>query len=81
MKNDQNSFYYNRVLEMFDEILKALKAKNHDEWLTMNQVAAYTKLSEPTLHRYIRRNLIKVSKQTGRLLFKKSNVDAFLEGK
>ena len=81
MKNDQNSFYYNRVLEMFDEILKALKVKNQDEWLTMNQVTAYTKLSEPTLHRYIRRNLIKVSKQTGRLLFKKSNVDAFLEGK
>ena len=80
MKNDQYTFFYNQILDMFDEIMKALKGKNSDEWLTMNQVAAYTKLSEPTLHRYIQRGLIKVSKQTGRLLFKKSNVDAFLEG-
>jgi excisionase family DNA binding protein len=80
MKNNQNSFYFNRVLEMFNKILKALKVKEPDEWLTMNQVSTYSKLSEPTLHRYIRRGQIKVSKQTGRLLFKKSNVDAFLEG-
>ena len=45
MKNDQNTFFYNQILEMFDEIIKALKGKNPDEWLTMNQVAAYTKLS------------------------------------
>ena len=75
---DYKSTY--RVNEILDEILDTIKKDKPDEWLTIRQVVNYTKLSEPTIRRYIRSGSIKVSKETGRLLFKKSYVDKWLNG-
>ena len=75
---DYKSTY--RMSEILDEILDTIKKDKPDEWLTIRQVVNYTKLSEPTIRRYIRSGSIKVSKETGRLLFKKSYVDKWLNG-
>ena len=66
--------------EMFSEILKAIKRDRPDEWLNISQAAQYAKLSEQTIRRYVRFGALKVSKKTGRLLFKKSNLDRWLNG-
>ena len=51
-----------------------------DEWLTIKEVIQYSKLSEATIRRYIQRGNLKVSKQTGRILIKRSKVDEWLNG-
>ena len=52
----------------------------NDEWLTIKEVIQYSKLSEATIRRYIKRGNLKVSKQTGRILVKRSKVDEWLNG-
>ena len=71
---------YRETTEMFSEILKAIKRDRPDEWLNISQAAQYAKLSEQTIRRYVRLGALKVSKKTGRLLFKKSNLDHWLNG-
>ena len=58
------------------------KSINHyqDEWMTMQDIIQYTKLSYTTIMRYIMRVNLKVSKQTGRILARKSKVDEWLNG-
>tara|TARA_Y100000591_G_C21224283_1_gene401438 strand:+ start:297 stop:479 length:183 start_codon:yes stop_codon:yes gene_type:complete len=58
------------------------KSINHyqDEWMTMQDIIQYTKLSYATIMRYIMRGNLKVSKQTGRILARKSKVDEWLNG-
>ena len=51
-----------------------------DEGMTMKDVIQYSKLSYATIIRYIRRGNLKVSKQTGRILIRRSNVDNWLNG-
>ncbi len=53
---------------------------NMDEWMTLKEVRHYSKLSESTIRRYIQRGNLKVSKQTGRVLVKRSKVDEWLNG-
>ena len=52
----------------------------NDEWLTIKEVIQYSKLSDATIRRYILRGNLKVSKQTGRILVKRSKVDEWLNG-
>ena len=52
--------------------------KSSEEWLTIHDVVRYTKLSQPTIRRYIKKGKIKASKATGRLLFKRSSIDSWL---
>jgi len=69
-----------RINEILDEILETIKKDRPDEWMTIRQVVNYTKLSDQTIRRYIRGGFLKVSNRTGRLLFKKSNIDRWLNG-
>ena len=54
--------------------------KYTDEWMTIREIKLYTKLSESTIRRYIQRENLKVSNQTGRILVKRSKVDEWLNG-
>jgi len=66
------------VLEAIRE-LKSLIIKGHaDNWMTLKEVQTYTHLSESTIRRYIDKGTLKASQKTGRLLFKRSDVDRFL---
>ena len=53
---------------------------HNDEWMTIGQVVKYSKLSTATIRRYINRGNLKASKQTGRILVKRSKVDEWLNG-
>ncbi len=78
MVKQENTY---RINEILDEILDTIKKDRPDEWMTIRQVVNYTKLSQPTIRRYVNAGFLKVSKQTGRLLFKKSNIDRWLTSK
>ena len=58
-----------RVNEVLNEILDIVKKGSPDEWLTIRQAVNYTKLSQPTIRRYVRKGELKASKNTGRVLF------------
>ena len=77
MSNYESTY---RTNELLTELLDTVKEDKPDEWLTINEVSHYTKLSEPTIRRYIKTGKLKASKETGRLLFKKSNIDRWLNG-
>ena len=57
---------------------KLLSGKNSNTWMTIREACEYSRLSEPTLRRNIRLGSLKVSETTGRLLFKKSEIDKWL---
>jgi|TARA_B100001964_G_C13771933_1_gene396391 excisionase family DNA binding protein len=60
---------------------KTKEAKFGDYWLSTKEVESYTSVSNKTLARAINRGKLKVSKATGKNLFKKSWVDRWLENK
>lgn len=57
-----------------------MKANIQDQWLTQKDVCDYTGLSPSTIYRATLRGELKVSKRTGKNLFRKSWVDNFLNG-
>ena len=68
-----------RILEQLDEIKSILTGKMNDKWMTIKEVTQYSNLSESTIRRASKRGVLKASQSTGRLLFKKSNVDKWLQ--
>ena len=69
-----------RILEQLDEIKSMLTGKINDKWLTIKEVTKYSNLSESTIRRAVKRGTLKASNQTGRLLFKYTDVDNWLKG-
>ncbi len=55
-----------------------MKNNLFDRWLDLKDVCEYTGLSSSTLHRAIQKGELKVSKKTGKNLFKKEWIDNFL---
>jgi len=47
-------------------------------WLTVKDVCRYTKLSPSTIFRATQKGVLKVSKKTGKNLYRKEWVDRFL---
>lgn len=68
------------VMEKLDEIHHLLKRKVRDRWLNLQDVCAYSSLSESTIRRAVRVERLKASRQTGKLLFRTSWVDRWLSG-
>jgi len=48
------------------------------KWFNLKQTIEYTGLSASTIHRHIKLGALKVSKKTGKLLFKQSWIDNWL---
>ena len=69
-----------RILELLSEIKSLIKGKVNERWLTLKEVSEYTSLSESTIRRAIQKGVLKSSNKTGRLLFKVSSVDRWLNG-
>ena len=68
------------LLEKLDEIKSILKGRTNDKWLKIDEVCKYSSISDSTIRRAVRRGTLKASTSTGRLLFKKSDVDRWLRG-
>ena len=71
---------YSEIINQLRNIQKSLNTKTEDVWLTLKDVCDYTGLSPSTIHRATQRGELKVSKKTGKNLFKKAWVDTFLGG-
>ena len=69
-----------RILELLNEIKSLIIGKMNERWLTLKEVSEYTSLSESTIRRAIQKGVLKSSNKTGRLLFKVSSVDRWLNG-
>lgn len=69
-----------KILELLNEIKSLIIGKVNERWLTLKEVSEYTSLSESTIRRAIQKGVLKSSDKTGRLLFKVSSVDRWLNG-
>ena len=69
-----------RLIELLNEIKTLILGKVNERWLTLIEVSDYASVSESTIRRAIVKGNLKSSKVTGRLLFKVSSVDRWLNG-
>lgn len=69
-----------RLIELLNEIKTLILGKVNERWLTLKEVSDYASVSENTIRRAIVKGNLKSSKVTGRLLFKVSSVDRWLNG-
>ena len=67
------------IIERLDRIEKKIDEKLSDKWMNTKDVAKYTTLSIQTIHRGIRKGELKVTKGTGKNLFKRSWVDRWVQ--
>jgi len=68
------------VIEKLDELHKLVRGNIQNKWLNLQEVSAYSSLSESTIRRAVKRGSLKASHVTGKLLFKVSSVDNWLKG-
>ena len=76
MDVDLNRMILKKITKIQDQILN----NNHDEWMCMKDVVKYTKLSDSSIRRAIKKGCLKVSKRTGKNLLKQSWIDKWLRG-
>ena len=69
-----------RIMEMLTEMKEMIQGNISDKWMNMKDVCNYVNLSESTVRRAIRKGSLKASHSTGKLLFKVSSVDRWLNG-
>ena len=67
------------ILKKINKIQDHLLKNNQDEWMCIKDVVQYTKLSESTIRRAIEKGL-RVSRQTGKILCRRSWIDQWLGG-
>tara|TARA_B100001964_G_C13652116_1_gene345202 strand:- start:248 stop:475 length:228 start_codon:yes stop_codon:yes gene_type:complete len=69
------------ISEQIERLGKKIDDKLSDRWLTTKEVCQYTGLSVKTVFRAIQLGSLKVSKGTGKNLFRRSWVDKWVEGR
>ena len=69
-----------RTIELLYEIKSLIQQRVSNRWLCIRDVVNYTGLSENTIRRSVKRGVLKSSRVTGKLLFKVSSVDQWLNG-
>jgi len=68
------------ISEKLDRIEKLLVTNTQKRWLGIKDVCKYSSLSESTIRREITKGHLKASRKTGKLLFKVSDVERWLNG-
>lgn len=68
------------VFEELTDIKRIIEGKTGNQWLNIDEACNYTSLSQSTIRRAIKRGELKVSRRTGRLLFKLNDIDRWLNG-
>ena len=69
-----------QILGVLGEINSTLQNKLTKKWLNIRAASQYASLSESTIRRAVNRGELKVSKATGKLLFKLIDIDRWLNG-
>ena len=69
---------------LINESLKEIKSLIQDKiancWMDIKEVSEFTSVSASTIRRAVRKGVLKASTSTGKLLFKVSDVDKWLNG-
>ena len=74
-------FALNRIiLKKINKIQDHFLTNNQDTWMSIKDAVQYTKLSDSTIRRAIKKGCLKVSKRTGKNLLKQSWIDKWLGG-
>ena len=68
------------LLERLDRIEKKIDGKYMNRYLDIKQVSALTTLSLSTIRRRVATGELKCTRRLGKLLFKKSAVEEWLDG-
>ena len=69
-----------RILELLKDIKNDINNKpKEDKWLDISQASNYTNLSKSTIRRYVKMNKLKASSKLGKTLFRKSELESFLD--
>ena len=68
-----------RVIELLQEIKSLIMGKpKQEKWIGINEASKYSGCSSQTLRRNIKSNRLKASTTTVKLLFKKSDLESWL---
>lgn len=69
-----------QMKDVLDELKSIVQKKSSNIWMDIGDTVDYTSLSESTIRRAVRKGTLKVSKATGKLLFKIEWIDRWLCG-
>ena len=68
-----------QIKELIDELRTIIvQHKTKSKWLDIAEAVGYTSISESTIRRAVRKGELKVSKATGKLLFRVEWIDRWL---
>ena len=68
-----------RTIELLNEIKELLtKKESTDKWMDINDASKYTTVSMATIRRNVKDNKLKASTRLGKLLFKRSELENWL---
>ena len=70
----------NRVIQKLNEILSLLRGNDPSRWMDIKKISDYTAVSRSTIRRAVQNGSLKASNTTGKLLFKVSDVERWLNG-
>ena len=68
------------IIELLNDIKSLISEKKTNGWISINEALEYCNLSKSTIHRAIQKGELKASKRTGKLLFKRTDIDKWLRG-
>ena len=71
---------YYKILEEIRDLKSLVNGKLAERWLSITDVTQYTALSDSTIRRAVKRGELKCSRRTGKLMFKKIDVERWLNG-
>tara|TARA_B110000438_G_C15230343_1_gene401134 strand:- start:70 stop:288 length:219 start_codon:yes stop_codon:yes gene_type:complete len=69
-----------KIISTLNEIKSLITGKSSNRWLDIKEVSNHTSVSDSTIRRAVQRGELKASRSTGKLLFKISNVERWLNG-
>ncbi len=70
-----------RILELLREIKDLIQGKEKsNRWMDIKKTSDYTAVSRSTIRRAVQNGSLKASNTTGKLLFKVSDVERWLNG-
>ena len=69
-----------RILEILNEIKSLIQGRGANQWLNIGEVSSRTSCSKSTLRRAVQSGALRCSKKTGKLLFKASDIERWLNG-
>lgn len=68
------------ILNKLNEILSYVKGTNPSKYIDISEVSEFCNISKSTIRRNVQAGTLKASSTTGKLLFKVSEVERWLNG-